>query len=417
MRNLVFPGMPYVRHDKCIPLCLCGSIPPSLSSDMEQSPFIFSNAPKYRIWRHASFWVAWWLFQGFLYSFVGIINTEGYATRLLEAMIEALIFLIPHMFLSYSLMYLVIPQFLIKQKYWQAVAGVVVACLLTTLISSSLAITVIASIRKNLAGYRYEGSVDGIRFGFHYSLMAGLRGAITIGGMAAAIKLMKYWYMKEQRNLQLQKENFEGKLQLLKAQIHPHFLFNTLNNIYSHTQDTSPVASRLVSGLSDLLRFILYECNQPLVPLSKELKMIEDYTSLERIRYGSELELHIDLPTETRSLYIAPLLLLPLIENCFKHGTSKVLDQPWISLHIDIRDKQMQMKLLNGKVNERESEESGQGIGIDNVRKRLELIYPGAHELTITNTEEVFVVSLKVELERKTEPLKMPAILEEFSHA
>ncbi|HTD93633.1 MAG TPA: histidine kinase [Chitinophagaceae bacterium] len=384
---------------------------------MEQSPFIFSNAPKYRIARHLAFWAVWWIFQGFLYSFVGLNNTDRYPIRLLEAMLEAFIFLIPHMFLSYSLMYLVIPRFLIKQKYWQALAGVVVACLLTTLISSTLAITVIASLRKTVAGNRYEGTIDGIRFGFHYSLMAGLRGAITIGGMAAAIKLMKYWYLKEQRNLQLQKENYEGKLQLLKAQIHPHFLFNTLNNIYSHTQDTSPVASRLVSGLSDLLRFILYECNQPLVPLSKELKMIEDYTSLERIRYGSELELHTDLPAKTRDLYIAPLLLLPLIENCFKHGTSKVLDQPWISLHIDIRDKQMQMKLLNGKPNEGKSGEPGNGIGINNVRKRLELIYPGTHELTITNTEEVFIVSLKIELERKTEPLKMPAILEEVSHA
>ena len=128
---------------------------------------------------------------------------------------------------------------------------------------------------------------------------------------------MKYWYVKEQRNLQLQKENVEAQLQLLKAQVHPHFLFNTLNNIYSFTQNTSPVGSKLVTGLSDMLRFILYECNQPLVPLSKELKMIQDYINLEQIRYGNKLDIHLDFPENTNDLYIAPLLLLPLIENSF----------------------------------------------------------------------------------------------------
>ncbi|MBN8878846.1 MAG: histidine kinase [Sphingobacteriales bacterium] len=235
--------------------------------------------------------------------------------------------------------------------------------------------------------------------------MAGLRGGITIGGLAAAIKLIKSLYLKEQRNLQLKKENAESQLQLLKAQVHPHFLFNTLNNIYSFTQNTSPQASKLVTGLSDLLRFILYECNQPLVPLSKELKMIGDYIELEKVRYGNELELHLDLPTETDDLYIAPLLLLPLIENCFKHGTSQILEQPWVSLHIDLKDRQMQMKLLNGKSVKSTTPKSGSGIGINNVKKRLELLYPGKHELTITDEEDVFIVNLKIELEQVSQPV------------
>ncbi|TXJ27342.1 MAG: two-component system sensor protein [Chitinophagaceae bacterium] len=235
--------------------------------------------------------------------------------------------------------------------------------------------------------------------------MAGLRGGITIGGLAAAIKLIKSLYLKEQRNLQLKKENAESQLQLLKAQVHPHFLFNTLNNIYSFTQNTSPQASKLVTGLSDLLRFILYECNQPLIPLSKELKMIGDYIELEKVRYGNELELHLDLPTETDDLYIAPLLLLPLIENCFKHGTSQILEQPWVSLHIDLKGRQMQMKLLNGKSVKSTTSKSGSGIGIYNVKKRLELLYPGKHELTITDEEDVFIVNLKIELEQVSQPV------------
>ena len=99
----------------------------------------------------------------------------------------------------------------------------------------------------------------GYQTSFYLGLLAGLRGSITIGGLAAAIKLMKHWYVKQQRNLELKKENVESQLQLLKAQVHPHFLFNTLNNIYSYTQNTSPVASQLVMGLSEMLRYMLYE--------------------------------------------------------------------------------------------------------------------------------------------------------------
>jgi LytS/YehU family sensor histidine kinase len=214
---------------------------------------------------------------------------------------------------------------------------------------------------------------------------------------------MKYYYVKEQRNLQLQKEKTEAQLQLLKAQVHPHFLFNTLNNIYSHTQGSSPVASRLVMGLSDLLRFMLYEGNQALVPLSKELKMVQDYIELEKIRYDNRLDVHIDLPAETDNLHITPLLLLPLVENCFKHGTSNVIDQPWLSLHIHLEDTVMHMKLINGKpANTLQKSGEHVGIGINNVHARLELLYPGKHVLNITNDADVFIVNLQIELERKS---------------
>jgi LytS/YehU family sensor histidine kinase len=235
-------------------------------------------------------------------------------------------------------------------------------------------------------------------FTFYLGLLAGLRGAITIGGMAAAIKLMKHWYVKEQRNLQLQKEKAEAQLQLLKAQVHPHFLFNTLNNIYSHTQGVAPVASQLVMGLSDMLRFMLYECNQPLVPLSKELTMIRDYITLEKIRYDEQFDIHLDIPTDTGDLHIAPLLLLPLVENCFKHGTSNMLEQPWLNLQIHLKEDRMEMRLMNGKAKEK-TQFSNFGIGIENVRKRLQLLYPDRYTLKIMNEEEVFVVTLTLQLE------------------
>ncbi len=367
---------------------------------MEQHPFIFSDQRKYRIYRHLAFWVSWWIFQGFLYSFVTLDRPEIYWDRLPNSFAEALAFMTLHIFLSYSLMYFVIPRYLLKQRYWLTAIWVIVLFLLTALMSSVLSVTIIPMIRHFFLGTDYTPPrhIQNI----FLSLMAGLRGGITIGGMAAAIKLMKYWYVKEQRNLQLQKENAESQLQLLKAQVHPHFLFNTLNNIYAKTQGSAPVASRLVMELSDILRFILYECGQPLVPLSKELKMIRDYIALESVRYDDQFDLHIDLPDDTGELPIAPLLLLPLIENCFKHGTSNMLEHPWMSLQVSVDGGNLHVKLMNGKPSAPARNENTNGIGINNVRRRLELLYPGKHLLSITNDPDVFIVNLSIQLQGNT---------------
>jgi sensor histidine kinase YesM len=386
-----------------------------ISIHMLQNPFIFSDERRYRIRRHLAFWLFWWAFQGFLYSFIAINSAAAYARQLPISMMESLVFMTAHMFMAYALMYFVIPRFLLKQKYWQTAMGVVGTIVVTAMISTTLALTVIPSLRECIMGVHYNATPRTTGGRIFLSLMAGLRGAITIGGLAAAIKLMKYWYLKEQRNLQLQKENIESQLQLLKAQVHPHFLFNTLNNIYSHTQNSSPVAAKMVGELSGMLRFILYESNQSLVPLAKELKLIRDYIGLENIRYSSELDLHIDLPEKTDDLHIAPLLLLPLVENCFKHGTSKMLEQPWISLQIILYGTTMQMKLLNGKTDKEKNDPVSSGIGIQNVQKRLALLYPGKHQLTITSDEDVFIVNLKIELEQVAEAktrTKLTALLQ-----
>jgi sensor histidine kinase YesM len=367
---------------------------------IEQYPFIFSDEPRYRIRRHLAFWVFWWLTQGVLYSVIGYSGKPPYNLRLLDSMFESMAYMIAHISLAYALMYFVIPRFLLKQKYWLTALWVLICFLGAAGISVILSATLIPEIQQRILGDIENGRALRLRATIrpHLALMAGLRGAITIGGIAASIKLMKHWYVKEQRNLQLQKENAESQLQLLKAQVHPHFLFNTLNNIYSHTQNTAPVASKLVMGLSDLLRFMLYECNQPQVSLFKELKMIQDYISLEQIRYDDHLDVHVDLPVNTDNLAIAPLLLLPLVENCYKHGTSHMLEQPWLSLQVTLENNRMYVKLMNGKAGE-VTNNNDKGIGILNVRKRLALIYPGKHELTITDEEDVFIVNLWLQLD------------------
>jgi hypothetical protein len=367
---------------------------------IDRYPFIFSNEFKYRFQRHFAFWFSWWIFQAVLYSMVAVNSAYHFSLRIQSSTIESLIYLVPHMFMAYTLMYFVLPVYVLKQKYWMAATWVIILSLATAGLSATLGITIIQTIRICVLGNLYNGAPESLPVNAIFlSLMAGLRGAITIGGVAAAIKLMKYWYIKEQRNLQLQKENVASQLQLLKAQVHPHFLFNTLNNIYSYTQKVSPTASTLVMGLSDLMRYILHEGSRQSVLLSKELKMINDYISLEQVRYGNSLDINKEMPADTGELHIAPLLLLPFVENCFKHGTSGMLEQPWIRLLIETEGNKMKMTLMNAKFPGATKKEPASGIGISNVKKRLALLYPDKHQLIITEEEDVYIVNLSIELE------------------
>lgn len=368
---------------------------------MTPADFIFSK--RYQVRRHIIFWIAWWLFCSILYSFTPgllVINT-----RLIISSTEAALYLIPHIFLSYSLIYFVIPRLLLKSKYALTVISVIAIVALAAVISTVVSLYLANELRTYLMpavnGQPYHRDYNQT---FFLSLLAGLRGAITIGGMAAAIKLMKHWSAKEQTNLILQKENVEARLQLLKAQVHPHFIFNTLNNIYSYAQNTSPTASKLVLGLSDILRYMLYEGDQSAVPLNKEIKMLKEYIGLEKIRYGNKLDVNMEISKSTHSLQIAPLILLPFVENAFKHGASQIIDQPWIRLAIEIEGNVMSMKLVNGKALDYKNEMANKGIGIENVKRRLELLYPKKHALKIQNDPEVFIVDLNIQLERNELP-------------
>ncbi|HEU0109265.1 MAG TPA: histidine kinase [Flavisolibacter sp.] len=365
---------------------------------MQHYPFIFSNERKYRLSRHFIFWASWWLFQSFLYSFSALAIDVSYFQRFALAAVDSFFFLVPHIFLAYTLVYWVVPRIVLKGKYVPAFVAVVCLFLATAFISSLIGMYVLHFVRALIFDKRFISPPHINEIRVFNSLLSGLRGAITIGGLAAAIKLMKFWYTKEQRNLHLEKENVTVQLQLLKAQVHPHFLFNTLNNIYAHTHKSSPDAAGMLIGLSDMLRYMLYECNQNLVPLSKELKMLQDYISLEQARYNNCLDINVEIRGEVFNLCIAPLLLLPFVENCFKHGTSQMLEHPWISFSVLVEGQEFKMRLINGK-HPQHKKKTITGIGIANVKKRLNLIYAGKHKLQVIETDDTYVVNLFLVLE------------------
>jgi LytS/YehU family sensor histidine kinase len=235
------------------------------------------------------------------------------------------------------------------------------------------------------------------------------KGMLVAATAACSIRLFKYWHLKEKRNLELLKEKTEAQLQLLTAQVHPHFLFNTLNNIYSKAQYESPGGAKMIMELSHILRYVLDEGKRELVPLENELQMLTDYIHLERMRYDEKLDLHLSLPSKTEDVYITPLLLLPFVENCFKHGASKMLNNPWINLKIELQGTSLFMKLMNGKKTSVDTRNGREGTGIENVKKRLELLYKDKYDLQINEDEEVFVVNLTMQLV-KTNQSPLPQI-------
>jgi len=368
---------------------------------MQQIPFIYSNSAQWRILRHLSFWLLWFLFQLLIYSFSPspALQQQSFLHRLIITSPETLMYMIPSVFLAYTLMYLVIPKLVLPGRYGWATVCAIILVFITAALSAALSVTVIDYLRHfnvdkiSPLVARESHPVFYVQFGV--AMLAGLRGSITVGGVAAAIKLMKCFYERQQAALLLEKEKANAELQMLKAQLHPHFLFNTLNNIYSFTQEVSEKASGMIMGLSQLLRYILYDCSKPLVPLEKELKMVSDYLNLESIRYDEGLDMSVQMP-KTTDLLIAPLMLLPFIENAFKHGASLVAENPWINLAIFINKNELSMTLINGKPITIKN--LNPGIGVANVRKRLELLYPSQHELVINDEEEMYIVNLRVTL-------------------
>jgi LytS/YehU family sensor histidine kinase len=225
--------------------------------------------------------------------------------------------------------------------------------------------------------------------------------APLICGILLSLKTLKTWHQKQLENEMLTKEKANAELQLLKAQIHPHFLFNTLNNIYSFTLNKSPQAAELVQKLSDMLKYMINDCEQIMVPLEKEIQLIKDYIGLEKVRYGDRLDIQMHVNGDCQNKMIVPLLMIPFVENSFKHGASMMRGKQWMHLIINVNDNDLDFNLSNSKPSQPNSTKNKKGIGLLNVQKRLGLLYPGKHQLNINSTDNIFSVSLKIGLQKQ----------------
>ena len=370
---------------------------------------IFSDDKKGRIRRHLLFWTVWggyFITTYMAFPFLG--PAHSYFRNIPFTLSESLIHLILQALITYCTLYFILPFYTEQKKLLKTLLLLIACWGLYALLQFFMTSTGTPALLQTLLPEKYtkgtERTPEMIRF---TTILAIFLGALSTTIFLATFKYLKQGYLKEQRNIQLQKENAESQLQLLTAQVHPHFLFNTLNNIYSRTQTESPEGSKMIMGLSDLLRYILYEGRKPLVPLGPELHMIVEYMNLERTRYWNTLDLHYSITGNTNDIYIAPLLLLPFLENCFKHGAGSGLEKPWINLDIEVNETLLIMKLMNGKVQSDEIHPERKGSSIYNIKQRLELIYKEKYDLQIKEEEDAFIVDLKVELAKVEQSQKV----------
>ncbi|HTL06614.1 MAG TPA: histidine kinase [Chitinophagaceae bacterium] len=337
--------------------------------------FIFSTA--YRFPRHLLFWLCW-LFGWACFLTAIWSDFAGNAIRIGLWIPAFMVF-------SYPVAYIGIRRLLLKNHYL-LFTGAIVGWLG---VGWCLSVYYLKFVSAPVLDRLHMPRGDGYAWQCFLCLM-------TTGACFSSLSLGKQWLLQQRELLQAQQEKITAELQLLKAQVHPHFLFNTLNNIYSFSLDGSPKTPALILKLSSLLSYMLYDCKAEEVRLEKEVQIMKDYIDLEKERYGNTIEISWTVEGDIGDHFISPLLMLPFLENAFKHGASEQIEKPWMAIDISVANRVLKCKLTNSK-NEY-ALPSQHGIGIINVKKRLELLYPGSHELRINDEGDFFAVALMVQL-------------------
>jgi LytS/YehU family sensor histidine kinase len=220
----------------------------------------------------------------------------------------------------------------------------------------------------------------------------------TVAVLSVAIKMTGKWYKTQTERQREQNERTEAELKNLRQQLNPHFLFNTLNNIYAQIAISPEKAQESMLDLSKLLRYVLYENTGNFVPLERELTFIHNYVELMRIRLNPGVDMKINIDIAEKDKLIAPLMFIALLENAFKHGISPT-QHSFIDIHIYLnRDIQLCCIIKNSYFPKDQSDQSGSGIGLENLRRRLEILYPYKYVLRAEKVENEFVAKLIVPL-------------------
>ncbi|WP_183575366.1 sensor histidine kinase [Mucilaginibacter sp. X5P1] len=213
--------------------------------------------------------------------------------------------------------------------------------------------------------------------------------------LSIVLKITTDWFVNERVQRDLENQRLSAELSFLKSQINPHFLFNSLNSIYSLAYQRSETTPEAILKLSEIMRYMLYECNDNKVLLTKELQYLQNYIDLQKIRFGKKSYIDFKVTGQVDGQQIVPLLLIAFIENAFKHG---VVNDPLSPIHllIDVNEDHLHFYIQNKKHNN--NRDLMGGIGLNNVKRRLDLLYPGKYSLTINNEEQTYTSELSLVL-------------------
>ncbi|RJE71474.1 sensor histidine kinase [Reichenbachiella sp. MSK19-1] len=335
-----------------------------------------------RVVSHIFFWGSYVLFYTLLWGSYDDDYVGSFAIQLMFVPVK--------MLLTYYTLYILLPKYILKGR-WLPFVFLLIASAFT---GGALYRLIAYYIEYPLYFPQY---IDGDPLNF-YKIIKGIMDIYIVVFLALVIKLLKYWYVNQQDKQILAHEKLEAELKFLKTQINPHFLFNTLNNLYALTLKKSDYAPEVVLKLSEMINYMLYECNAHKVLLDNELNFIKNYIEIERMRHGDDLDIKAMINGDSANVYIAPMILLPFIENSFKHGINEELNKSWIDFDLTVTDEQLVLKLANSKSETQHLIESNQGIGLTNVKRRLDLLYKKGYSLEIHDEQRSYTVSLSINL-------------------
>jgi len=328
---------------------------------------------------HLIFWA--------IYFFLWGARDMIYYPVLWSNVVFNLIFTLPVAPFIYLNLYYLVPRYLFKKKWGMYfpifIVGFTISTWLRYYIYQYIFVDLLGAMdaAKNFSGW------NGV-------VILASENMIVIA-LSMALYLVGEWYGKERYTRELERKNMESELDMLKAQLQPHFLFNNLNTIYFLMETNPKLAKEVMIQFSDVLSHQLYNAKKDKVSLKEELESLESYLKIQKIRHEDFLDLKYIFPVQADHLQIAPMILLTFIENAFKHSQKEEGYQIDISLEIEENDLHLRVVNTNAPL----KENGNGGIGLKNVKRRLELIYPGRHKLQIDSTEEIYTVDLTITLE------------------
>ena len=300
-----------------------------------------------------------------------------------------------HMALSYFNVYFLMPLFVYNRRYLEYTLAIIGSLGLMLLVKFNLTYYL---INTNVMP---EASEEVNSITLNYAIVT-MFGELYVVSFATAIKITIDWLREHQKLHELETRQLTSELSFLRSQVSPHFFFNTLNNIYSLTLEKSDRAPEVVLKLSELMRYLLYAARKNKQDLESEVQLIQNYLDLEKIRFDDSLKINMNISGNLASKRIAPMLLIPFVENSFKHGANKTIEPMTITIDLVIKEHTMYFEISNPipeKLILSHSLKEDGGIGLSNVKKRLELGYsPDEYELKISTTNNIFKVFLKLKV-------------------
>lgn len=340
-----------------------------------------------RISLHILFWVVYVPLNAVLNCLLQRAPLEEYFR---EALIGEIFSLPVKLLLTYFVFYYVIPLYLDRSKIWKLVGLLILAFAVATVLYRLETAYVYYPIFRPGETYNMFNP-KGLLL-TEFDLFITLAAAVTI-------KMIRVHYKSLEFEQELMREKLQSELSFLRAQTNPHFLFNTLNNLYVLARKKSDNTPDAIMMLSKIMRFVLYECRAPRIAIADEAKVIQDYIELEKLRYNKRLSIEYHEDLDNPLCPIAPLLLLPFVENSFKHGASGTTGNAKISIQLTLRDNQLIYRVQNTlDSDEATNNSSSSGIGLKNVQRQLHLLYEDQHHLDISRDNGYFTATLSIDL-------------------